>query len=66
MRERPRTDSGKRTLSVELTPRGHQAIEHGVETLIGREHDLIGHLPEAEREQLANLLRLLLAGMPQP
>nr|CTQ95858.1 Transcriptional regulator, MarR family [Kibdelosporangium sp. MJ126-NF4] len=58
-----RTDSGKRTLTVELTPLGHQVIEHGVETLIGHEHDLVGHLTPAEREQLANLLRRMLGGL---
>ncbi|ALG07277.1 MarR family winged helix-turn-helix transcriptional regulator [Kibdelosporangium phytohabitans] len=61
-----RTDSGKRTLAVELTQRGHQTIEHGVETLIGREHDLVSHLSGEEREQLANLLRSLLAGITRP
>lgn len=58
-----RTDSGKRTLTVELTPSGHHAIEHGVETLIGGEHELISHLSPAEREHLADLLRRLLAGL---
>ncbi|ONI80982.1 hypothetical protein ALI144C_20660 [Actinosynnema sp. ALI-1.44] len=58
-----RTDSGKRTLTVELTEQGHQAIENGVETLIGREHELVSHLSEEDRDQLANLLRALLGGL---
>jgi DNA-binding MarR family transcriptional regulator len=61
-----RTDSGRRTVTVSLTPRGRQAIERDVEALIGREHDLVGHLPDADRDQLADLLRRLLAGLPKP
>lgn len=60
-----RTDSGKRTLMVTLTERGHQAIERDVEALLGREHELVSHLPEADRDELADLLRRLLAGLPR-
>ncbi|MGI5128284.1 MarR family winged helix-turn-helix transcriptional regulator [Pseudonocardia sp. CA-107938] len=59
-----RTDSGRRTLTVELTPQGHDVVERDVEALIGRERELIGHLPAGDQEQLADLLRRLLAGLP--
>ena len=59
-----RTTPGRRTLTVELAPRGHEIVERDVEALIGRERELVAHLPAADREQLAGLLRRLLAGLP--
>lgn len=59
-----RTDSGRRTLTVELTARGHLAIERDIEAMIGRERELISHVPPADRDRLADLLRQLLAGLP--
>jgi hypothetical protein len=49
------TTPGHRTLTVELTPRGHEVVERDVEALIGRERELVAHLPAADREQLAGL-----------
>jgi len=59
-----RTESGRRTLDVELTARGHLAIERDIEAMIGRERELISHVPAEDQERLADLLRQLLAGMP--
>jgi DNA-binding MarR family transcriptional regulator len=59
-----RTDPGRRTLTVELTPHGHQVVERDIEALIGRERELGAHMPAVDREQLAGLLRSLLAGLP--
>jgi DNA-binding MarR family transcriptional regulator len=58
-----RTGTGRRTVAVELTPRGHEVIEHDIETLLGRERELIAHLTPDDRERLAMLLRHLLAGL---
>jgi DNA-binding MarR family transcriptional regulator len=58
-----RTESGRRTLEVELTARGHLAIERDIGAMIGRERELISHMPTEDRERLADLLRQLLAGM---
>lgn len=58
-----RTESGRRTRTVELTKRGHRVVERNIEALLGSERDLISHLSPTEREQLAGLLRRLLGGM---
>ncbi|MEU6270685.1 MarR family winged helix-turn-helix transcriptional regulator [Saccharopolyspora shandongensis] len=58
-----RSASGKRTVMVELTPRGHQAIERNIEVLIGRERQLLAGMPAGEQRQLEGLLRDVLAQM---
>lgn len=58
-----RTESGRRTVAVELTAAGHEAIERNIEVLIGRERELIAALGVEERRDLADLLRRLLAGI---
>ena len=58
-----RTDSGKRTLWVELTDRGHRIVERDIEVLLNRERQLIAHLAPADRDRLADLLRALLVGI---
>jgi DNA-binding MarR family transcriptional regulator len=58
-----RSASGKRTVTVELTPHGHQVIERNIEVLIGRERRLLAGLPADNRQQLEGLLRDLLATM---
>lgn len=58
-----RTPSGKRTVTVELTPHGHQVIERNIEVLIGRERALLGGLGDGERRELEDLLRTLLGGI---
>lgn len=59
-----RTPSNRRTIAVELTSSGHQFIEHNIETLIGRERELLQGLDPAGRNQLSDLLRRLLATLP--
>lgn len=49
-----------RTVLVELTPAGHDAVEATVDLVLGREAELIGGLSPAERDQLAGLLGTLL------
>lgn len=60
-----RTDSGRRTVAVELTPTGHEVIERNIEVLIGRERALIAALPREDQQNLAGLLRRLLAGLDE-
>lgn len=56
-----RTKSGRRTLTVELTVKGHHFVEQNIEVLIGRERQLIQGLSPEDQQQLAQLLRRLLA-----
>ena len=58
-----RTEGG-RTLTVALTAAGHRVIEQDIEAFLARERELIDHVPAERREQLAALLRELLAGVP--
>lgn len=58
-----RTESGRRTVAVVLTQRGHEVIEHSISELINRERELIASLDAGEREQLSYLLRKALASV---
>ncbi|MEV0088419.1 MarR family transcriptional regulator [Saccharopolyspora sp. NPDC050642] len=58
-----RSASGKRTVTVELTPRGHEVIERNIEVLIGRERQLLAGMPADDQRRLEGLLRDLLAQM---
>ncbi|APU17133.1 MULTISPECIES: MarR family winged helix-turn-helix transcriptional regulator [Actinoalloteichus] len=58
-----RTESGRRTISAELTAEGHALVERSVDDLLRHEESLIDHLDPAQREQLTELLRELLAGL---
>jgi|SRR4051812_9319638 DNA-binding MarR family transcriptional regulator len=58
-----RTDSGRRTVAVELSSAGHEVIERNIEILIRRERALITALTSEEQRDLADLLRRLLAGL---
>lgn len=58
-----RTEGG-RTVTVGLTDAGHRVIERDIETFLAQERSLIAHLSPEHREQLAALLRELLAGVP--
>lgn len=58
-----RSASGKRTVAVELTPRGHQVIERNIEVLLGRERQLLAGMPADDQQRLEGLLRDLLARM---
>ncbi|MER7412009.1 MarR family transcriptional regulator [Streptomyces sp. NHF165] len=50
-----------RSVLVELTDAGHQRVEATVDDVLGREAELLGGLSAEQQEQLAGLLRLLLA-----
>ena len=60
-----RRTEGGRTMAVELTTAGHRMIEQDIEAFLARERGLIAHMPPERQEQLAGLLRELLAGLPQ-
>jgi DNA-binding MarR family transcriptional regulator len=50
-----------RAVLVELTPAGHELVERTVDRVLGREAQLLESLDPDRREQLADLLRELLA-----
>ena len=52
--------TGQRTVLVSLTPYGHNLIERSVDTVLGRETELIKSLSKQERITLATLLEKLL------
>lgn len=62
VRRLPSTSDG-RGVVVELTAQGHALIERSVDDLLRHEEDLISVLPADQQEQLAALLRLLLADL---
>jgi DNA-binding MarR family transcriptional regulator len=57
-------DDGRLTY-VTLTDDGHALIERSVEGLLRHEESLLSALAPIQREQLAALLRLLLASLPR-
>lgn len=54
----PRTD-GSRRVDVQLTPAGHRLVERLVDTVLGRESDLLECLSDEDRRSLTALLRTL-------
>lgn len=60
-RRKDRSDG--RSVTVELTPEGHAAIEQTVDDLLHHEESLLTGLTATQRDQLADLLRLLLADL---
>jgi DNA-binding MarR family transcriptional regulator len=52
-----------RSVTVELTPDGHAVLERTVDELLGHEETLLTGLTAARRDQLASLLRTLLADL---
>lgn len=52
--------AGSRSVSVTLTPAGHEVVEGLVDQVLGREAELISCLSRDERAQLTRLLKLLL------
>ena len=46
---------------VTLTEQGREVVDAALADLLDREHGLLDHLPAAERETLAQLLRRLLS-----
>ena len=60
MRRRP-DPADKRGVLVRLTDRGAERIDAALASLLSYEETLLAPMPAAEREQLASLLRCLLA-----
>ncbi len=57
-----RPDPGdRRGVLVRLTVAGKDTVDRAFEALLAAEHELLASLPEAERHELAGLLRTLLA-----
>jgi DNA-binding MarR family transcriptional regulator len=52
-----------RSVLVSLAPDGHALVERSVDELLRHEESLLGSLSARERTQLADLLRVLLAGL---
>jgi DNA-binding MarR family transcriptional regulator len=61
--ERIRSTRDGRGVEVALTPAGHALVERTVDDLLRREESLLGALTADERNQLAGLLRKLLADL---
>lgn len=59
--ERHRDPSDRRGVKVRLTITGCEVVDAAMHDLLVREHDLLAHVPAAERARLADSLRLLLA-----
>ncbi|RFC74594.1 MarR family transcriptional regulator [Streptomyces sp. AcE210] len=57
--------TGPRTVLVELTTDGHALIERSVDTVLGREAELVSGLSEHERPVLIGLLDKLMADVRQ-
>jgi DNA-binding MarR family transcriptional regulator len=63
--ERVRTGADGRAVTVTLSAAGHALVERTVDDLLRHEESLLAALTLTEREQLAGLLRRLLAGVGQ-
>ncbi len=61
--ERVRTGTDRRAVTVTLSAAGHALVERTVDDLLQHEESLLAALTPSEREQLAGLLRRLLAGV---
>ncbi|WP_188197754.1 MarR family winged helix-turn-helix transcriptional regulator [Nonomuraea sp. SYSU D8015] len=64
--ERTTAGSGYHARAVTLTEAGNGLLDRVVADLLTAEDNLVGHLPPERREQLAGLLRELLAGFEGP
>lgn len=60
---RERSGEDGRGVHVALTDQGHLVIERTVDALLDHEERLLDALTDTEREQLAHLLRILLADL---
>jgi DNA-binding MarR family transcriptional regulator len=56
-------ESGTRTVFVELTPKGHRAVENAVDGLLTYEQGIIEVLTPPEQQELARLMAALLQGL---
>lgn len=50
----------RRGVLVRLTDAGRRVVDGALESLLGREHDLLGGLDDAQRRELSDLLRVLM------
>ncbi|GAA4233799.1 MarR family transcriptional regulator [Actinomadura meridiana] len=64
--ERTTAGTGYHARAVTLTATGNDLLDRVVADLLAAEDDLIAHLAPERREQLADLLRELLAGLGGP
>ncbi|TQJ05416.1 MarR family winged helix-turn-helix transcriptional regulator [Amycolatopsis cihanbeyliensis] len=60
---RVRSTQDRRGVFIELTPEGHATIERTVDLLLLHEDELLAELSPEQREQLADLLRVLLGSL---
>ena len=60
---RDRSGPDGRSVTVALTPAGHTLVERTVDELLTHEEALLSALTGGQREELAGLLRLLLANL---
>lgn len=60
---RHKAEGDGRSVVVELTPSGHDLIEHTVDELLSHEETLLSSLTPDQRTQLSDLLRVLLADL---
>ncbi|GAA1970745.1 MarR family winged helix-turn-helix transcriptional regulator [Amycolatopsis minnesotensis] len=61
--QRVRSADDGRGVFVELTERGHDLIERTVDQLLRHEEDLLAGLSDRQRDDLSELLRVLLADL---
>lgn len=59
--ERSPDPRDRRGVLVRLTAAGKSTVDGAFETLLDSERELLGHLAEPDRQQLATLLKLLMA-----
>jgi DNA-binding MarR family transcriptional regulator len=64
--ERHHDEEDRRALLIELTPAGRKLVDAVVTEHVANENRLLGGLGDAERRQLARLLRKLQTGLPPP
>ncbi len=60
---RDRSGPDGRSVTIELTAAGHRLVEDTVDELLSHEESLLGSLTAGQRDQLAGLLRVLLADL---
>lgn len=59
--ERRRSSADRRGVIVRLTDDGRALVDAAFEALLAEEDELLSHLPQGDRAQLATLLRVVLA-----
>jgi DNA-binding MarR family transcriptional regulator len=62
---REKSGADRRSVIVTLTPAGHAEIERTVDEILNHEDDLLTALTPHQRDQLSDLLRILLADLTE-